>query len=326
MVTKATTGKFDRTSATVGQLLDRWIDHIAPVRRPSTLAGYKAKIDHAIRPALGDVKLSKVTPAELDRCYRSWLMSGLSPTTVHQYHAILSAALHQAEKWDLIGQSPTRRSSPPAPRPPAFNPPTPEQLTRLVTEAEEADPVLATTVALAALTGMRRGELLALRWSDVDLERGLIRVEKAITVIDAETHIGPTKTHQARRIALDEVATAVLRKRWEYMARLSTEAESCLVADPYVLSYNANGALSVNPDTVSHRFAALAKKCNVKCRLQDLRHFSVTTLVAAGIDIRTVAERHGHAQATMTLNRYAHALPEKDREAAGVLGRALTAP
>jgi integrase len=343
LVADAQAGKFDRSNATVGQLLDRWLEHITPVRRPSTIAGYRAKIDHAIRPALGDTRLAKLTAAELDRCYRGWQDKGLAPATVRQYHAIMSAALHQAEKWDYIDRSPARRASPPAPTGAPRKVPTPAQLTELVAAGEKADPVLASAMALAALTGMRRGELLALRWSDVDLENAVIVVERGITVIEGQTHIGPTKTHQVRKLALDEVGEATLRRRWAVMEGLAAEAESPLVADPYVLSYNANGARPVNPDTISHRFAELcagmrrkaAKRLKVEVedlpvderwafRFHDLRHFSVTTLIAAGIDVRTVAERHGHAQATMTLNRYAHALPERDREAAGVLGRALT--
>ena len=116
---------------------------------------------------------------------------------------------------------------------------------------------------------------------------------------------------------------------------------------PYVLSYNANGAMPANPDTFTHRFGALcdameqpalkrlrkkhpkAKRADLApkdrwpYRFHDLRHFSVTTLIAAGVDVRTVAERHGHARATMTLDRYAHALPERDRAAAALLGEVL---
>jgi len=205
----------------------------------------------------------------------------------------------------------------------SFQIPTPEELTALIAVAEGSDPVLATTVALAALTGMRRGELCALRWSDVDLEHGIVAVERAITVIEGQTHIGPTKTHQVRKVALDELGVAVLRRRLAFMEDLSAQAESPLAENPYVLSYNAKGARPVNPDTVSHRFATLVERVGVDCHFHSLRHFSVTTLIAAGVDVRTVAERHGHAQATMTLNRYAHALPERDREAAAVVGRAL---
>lgn len=343
LVSDAESGKFDRTRATVGELLDLWLDHITPSRRPSTLAGYKAKIEHAIRPALGSIPLAKLGPAELDARYKAWLDQGLAPATVRGYHAILSAALHQAERWGYIERSPASRTSPPTPRTVPMKVPTPDQLTELVRMAETIDPLLATAVALAALTGLRRGELLALRWSDVDLEVGSIKVERAITVIEGTTHIGPTKTHQVRRVALDEVGIMVLRKRLDYMIELSERADSTLVDDPYILSTNANGGRPVNPDTLTHRFSALcrtlegparkkAKKQGTPLkdserwpfRLHDLRHFSVTTLIAAGVDIRTVSERHGHAQATMTLNRYAHALPERDRTAAGILGSALS--
>ena len=341
LVAEVQAGKFDRTRATVGQLLDKWLEQIGSSRRPSTVAGYRSKIEHAIRPALGDVRLSKLGADDLDANYRAWLEGGLSPTTVRQYHAILSAALRQGERWGWVDQSPARRASPPTVRTSPMSIPTPAQLTQLL-RAAGGDPVLATAIALAALTGARRGELCALRWSDVDLDMASVRIERGVTVVAGRSHVGPTKTHQARRIALDEIGVTVLQKRWHDMHRLSEHAESPLVDDPYVLSPNANGARSVNPDTISHRFAALCRKLEEPARrraektghelkeserwpfrFHDIRHYSVTTLIASGMDIRTVSERHGHAQATMTLNRYAHALPERDRAAAAVLGRAL---
>lgn len=346
MVADVGAGKFDRSNATVGQLLDRWLEHIGPIRRPSTIAGYRAKINHAIRPALGEIRLSKLTAVELDRAYRAWQDKGLAPATVRQYHAILSAALHQAEKWDYIDRSPARRASPPSPVGAPMIVPTWEQLAILVAAADKADPVLATAIALGALTGMRRGELCALRWSDVDLESGAVSVERAITVIEGKTHIGPTKTHRVRLVALDEdeVGVEVLRRRQAFMKGLATEAESPLVDDPYVLSYNANGARPVNPDTISHGFARLctdlrsaaAKQRKIKVvdlppedrwpfHLHSLRHLSGTTLIAEGVDPRTTSNRLGHAQTSTTMNIYAHPLTERDRAAAGVLARALTA-
>ena len=158
----------------------------------------------------------------------------------------------------------------------------------------------------------------------MDLAAGALNVQRAITVVDGVTHEGPTKTHQVRRVALDKVGVGVLKRRWTAMVDLSKRAESPLVDDPYVLSYNANGARPVNPDTLTHRFGALCRKKGWPYRFHDLRHFSVTTLIAAGVDVRTVANRAGHAQTSMTLDRYAHALPERDRAAAGVLGKALS--
>ena len=123
----------------------------------------------------------------------------------------------------------------------------PEQLSALVTAAERDDPVLATAIALAALTGARRGELVALRWSDVDLARGRVRIARSLTVARGEQHTGPTKTHAVRDLALDPVCVEVLKRRWASMLDLSARAESPLVADPYVLTYNANGAEASQP-------------------------------------------------------------------------------
>jgi integrase len=348
LVTEVENGKFKRTSATVGQLLDKWLEMGEQSQRPRTLYENRRKIEARIRPTLGDVRLDKLEPDVLDAAYKKWLDDGLSPATVHKYHSILSAACQRAVKWGWIDRSPTERATPPSVIRKEMVVPTPEQLSTLVREAEADDPVLASAIALAALTGCRRGELIALRWSDIDLDAGILRIAKSLTVARGEKHEGPTKTHQGRTLALDSIGVEVLRRRWSYIEELAAEAESPLIDDPYVLSYNANGALPANPDTLTHRFHALCVRMEKPAltrlrkkkrkaarselapadrwpfRFHDLRHFSVTTLIAAGVDIRTVAERHGHARATMTLDRYAHALPERDREAAGVLGSALT--
>ncbi len=346
-VTEVNDGKVEPTTATVGQLLDEWLAAATVTQRPRTLEENRRKIDHRIRPKLGSVKLNKLTPALLDRAYREWLEGGLAPATVHKYHSILSAACRQGVKWGWLNSAPTERATPPRVERKEMVVPTPGRLRDLIKAAEREDPVLATAVALAALTGARRGELVALRWSDVNLDGGTVRIARSLTVAGGEHHVGSTKSHASRMLALDPAAVAVLRHRWAEMEDLAIRAESPLVADPYVLSYNANGAVPANPDTFTHRFARLcdameapalkrlqkrhpkatraelAPKDQWPYRFHDLRHFSVTTLIAAGVDVRTVAERHGHARATMTLDRYAHALPERDRAAAAVLGGVL---
>ena len=324
LVTEAQKGRFAHVGATVGQLLDSWLEHIESLgRTPSTMRGSRSRVERAIRPALGTVPLSKLGPDALDRCYAAWTAQGLSGATVRSYHATLSAALHQAVRWGWIERNPADRATSPSAPGPAMTPPTPAEVSLLFTAAEATDPVLATAIALAARTGARRGELAALRWSDVDLAAGYLTIARSISVVDGVTYEGDTKTHAIRRLALHESGAKVLRERWAYQADLAERAGSPLVEDPFVLSYSAHAGNPVNPDTISHRFAALATKSKVHCRFHDLRHFSVTTLIAAGMDIRTVSTRHGHASATMTLNRYSHALPASDREAAAVLGRAL---
>jgi integrase len=341
-VSEVETGKLDRIRATVDQLLDQWLGQIEPTHRPKTVHEYRRWIDARIRPTLGDVRLNRLGADRLDGQYRMWLAEGLSESSVHHLHAILSAALNQAVKWGWLEASPASRASPPPLRSKVPVTPTPEQMARLYAEANRTDPTLATAIALAALTGVRRGELCALRWSDIDLTVGCIRIARSLTIVNKQIHEGPTKTHQVRDIALDENGVALLRARWAYMLDLSERAESPLVADPYVLSGAAHGGHPADPDKITGHFAALCAKLEAEARkgaptarnepavtrkwpfrFHDLRHFSVTTLIAAGVDVRTVAERHGHAQPTMTLNRYAHALPERDRAAAAILGKAF---
>jgi integrase len=348
LVNEVAEGKFTGTTATVGQLLDRWLEVTEGDRqRPRTAYENRRKIEARIRPKLGHIKLSKLDAAALDQAYGEWRAEGLSPATVHKYHSILSAACRQAVKWGWIDSAPTARATPPTPERKEMVVPTPERLSELLKVADTEDPVTATAVALAALTGARRGELVALKWSDVDLAGGSLKIARSLTVAEGQQHTGPTKTHAARQIALDAICVEVLRRRWDYMVDLAGRAESSLVEDPYVLSYNANGGLAASPDTFTHRFAELCEKMEDPAlkrlrkkqpdakradlapkdrwpyRFHDLRHFSVTTLIAGGVDIRTVAERHGHARATMTLDRYAHALPERDRAAADLMGSVL---
>jgi integrase len=207
---------------TVGQLLDEWLELGRSKQKPRTLQENRRKIDHRIRPLLGDLKLEKLDAARLDKTYRHWLDRGLSEATVHKYHCILSAACRQAVKWDYIDRAPTDKASPPRIVRREPKTPTPEQLADLIGTAEGDDPLMAKAIALAALTGTPRSELVALQWSDVDLAAGRVRIWKGLTVANGQQYIGDTKTHAARELALDPIAVEVLRRRREFMAVKST--------------------------------------------------------------------------------------------------------
>ena len=343
MVTEVNGGHVDRdhSGITFSELLDAWLEHIRPTRRPTTVHESERSIEARIRPALGHIRLDRLGPRDLDVCYAKWLAGGLSASSVRRLHAVVSASLNMAERWGWITNSPARRCSPPPVHTKEVKTPTPEQLNQLYSEAERRDSVLATAIALAALTGARRGELCALRWSDVDLTVSRIRLARSLTSAGGELFEGPTKTHQVRDVALDDVGVGVLAGRWQEVCDVAGQVGAPLVEDPYVLSYDPVGREPVDPGSITSGFnrlcraleaqarerakgRRLAEKNRWPFRFHDLRHFSVTTLIAAGVDIRTVAQRHGHAQPTMTLNRYAHALPERDRQAATVLGDTFT--
>jgi len=347
LVTEVGTDKFRGTTATVGQLLDKWLEAGKWTQRPRTLYENRRKIDGRIRPLLGHIQLDELEPNVIDAAYRGWLEEGLSAATVHKYHCILSAAFRLAVRWAWIDASPLSRSSPPKVALTEFIVPTPSRVSALIKAAQDQHSVLGTAVALAALTGARRGELVALRWSDIDLTNGIVKIARSLTFTGGERYEGPTKTHASREVALDPVAIEVLNRRWIDVIDASNRDQLPEAPDPFVLSFRSNGATPVNPDTLTSGFRAICEAMEIPAldrlreadpmatraelrpgdrwsyRFHDLRHFSVTTLIAAGVDVRTVASRHGHANAAMTLNRYAHALPHRDREAAALLGAML---
>jgi hypothetical protein len=151
LVADAAENRFDRSRATVGQLLDRWLEHIGATRRPSMIAGYRAKIDHALRPAFGHIPVSKFGADDLDARYRSWLDQGLAPATVTANTTpSFQPPFTRPSGWGWIERSVARRASPPTVRTAPMMVPTAEQLTEMVRLAETYDPVLATAVALAA--------------------------------------------------------------------------------------------------------------------------------------------------------------------------------
>jgi integrase len=199
----------------------------------------------------------------------------------------------------------------------------------LVTTAEKHDPVLSAAIMLAALTGCRRGELLGLRWSDVDRAEMVLQVQRSIKreEFGRVLRAGPTKTHQDRRVALDPVMLAVIdthRRRAEAWAE---EAGVTIGAVGYMLTEDPTGETPMAPDTLTHRFSRLAARTGAgSIRFHDIRHSVATTLLGAGYDLAVVAGRLGHRDPTVTLRVYAHALQQRDRQAAITLGVLLAPP
>jgi integrase len=323
LVTEADDGKFSKETITLGDLLDRWMDNVE--HTPATAAGYRGKIEHRIRPALGHMRISKLDSSDLDAWYRKWQKEDeLAVATVRQLHAIIRAALAQAVKWKLVDHNEALAATPPKLKKTEMTTPTPIQLMSMIAYAQDHDPMLAAAIAIAAGTGARRGELCALRFSDFDLRRRTLRISRSLSLVDGELHIGETKTHQARTISLSNQTVRVMIVRWRAMVDLSEQADSPLVDDPYVLSRRADGAEPCKPDGLSHAFRALNRKLGMDFHLHQCRHYSASLALAGGADLRTVAGRLGHADASVTATVYAHVQEAQDREAARIVGRSLT--
>lgn len=311
---------------TLGELVDQWLDDIDPHRSAYTMREYRRIVTKTIKPALGGMRIDKITGRHLDDFYRKLHQGGLSSSSVHQHHSVIHASLGRAVKWGLLPSNPAERATPPRPTRSTASAPAVGDVQRLVAEAEQTDTVLAIAVALAAITGARRGELCTLRWSDVNWPRRTLTIVRSLTVVDKVVTEGPTKTHQRRNIAIDDALGAFLTRRRAEQERYAETVGVQLVDDPFVLSRSADGSTPCLPDGLSHQYQRLAHGLGLASHFHELRHFAATTAIAGGADVRTVAGRLGHADASVTLRVYADALEARDRDLAGMLGRAVLGP
>lgn len=168
LVTETTGGKHGGSNATVAQLLDAWLADARGRLSPVTVAGYSHSIETYLRKQVGVIRLSRLGVRDLDKLYRSLEAAGRSPYVIRQAHAAMRAALTQGWRWGWVSSNVATLARPSAiPRTPVKSPST-AQVRKLVTAAEKTDAQLATMILVAALSGLRRGELCGLRWSDID--------------------------------------------------------------------------------------------------------------------------------------------------------------
>jgi integrase len=226
--------------------------------------------------------------------------------------------------WGWINHNPARLASPPSREQADTQPPAVEDAARLLRTAAAEDPELGLFLRLAVVLGARRGELCALRWSEVDLDQGEVLIAGAVVRVPNEALLAkPTKTHAKRRVAVGAGTVELLRARRVAQAKDALACGTTLAADAYVFSHVPDGSKPIDPDGMTHRFQRLARRLAVRCRLHDLRHFMVTQLVAGGVDWRTVSGRAGHANGHMTLATYAHFQQAQDRQAAEFMDELL---
>jgi integrase len=314
------------SKGTMEALLNEWLEQATPSFSPKTVTTSRTYINNAIVPAIGTIPASKLSPHDLDRFYRQLLEIGAghgpySPATIRRVHGIVRRALTQGVRWGWLAHNPAIDASPPRVPVKDLQPPTPEEVVELFKAAQESHPALATFIILAASSGARRGELIALRWKDIDLEHGVVNIERGIVLAGGQLIEQGTKTHQSRRVTLDGPTRDALEEH-----RSMADAESVAVGvrlgkESFVFSDAPDGSVPWRPDSTSRAFRELCRRTGVSgVRLHDLRHYVATRLLASGIDVRTVAGRLGHRNPATTLNVYAHFVPEADSEAAGALG------
>ncbi len=325
LVDRYSGGRPDGVGATFSQLLDRWLEECERIDlSPTTLRTYRSYITRTIRPRLGKLKVTSLTPKHLDDLYGDLKEKGASTKTIRNHHAIISSALHQAVRWEWVRTNVADRAKPPRVSQRRVQAPSVDQVRAVIEAAEDRDPRLAPMLMLAALTGMRRGELCALRWNDVDLGRGQLEVSRSVVVVDGGLAEKTTKSDRSRLVALDTVGVALMQRHRALVDQWARESDATVAADSFVFSPRIDGSQPFRPDNVTNFFIRVRDGLNLKnVRLHDLRHFTATQLIGAGVDVRTVASRLGHSDPSLTLRVYSHLIEERDRAAAAIMGEVM---
>ncbi|AKX94603.1 putative prophage phiRv2 integrase [Moorella thermoacetica] len=308
-------GFIEPSKITVEQWLNRWLtDYAKPHLRQSTWESYETVLRLHVIPTLGSIPLKKLQPADIQRLYASKLESGLSPTRVRYIHVVLHEAMSQARESGLLLQNPTEAAKPPRHPKKKVQPLNPEQVKRFLETAKQ-DP-LYPAFLLALGTGLRRGEILGLRWQDLDLQKGILQVRQSLIRTREGLKFEEPKTEKSRRqIPLPPSVVAALKrhKAWVNQNKLILGPDY----EDHDLVFPVENGRPRDPKGFAEYFNRLLDKAGLPhIRLHDLRHTHATLLLLEGVHPKVVQERLGHSTVSITLDIYSHILPGLQEKAA----------
>lgn len=334
-----------KTAATLDQLLDRYFEVLDV--DPNTSKTYISYMDRHVRPIIGRLPLTRVDGEVLDSLYaqlrrcrrrckgakgaidhrlatehectdkcRPHVCKPLAAATVRQIHWILSGAFDRAVRWDWISVTPAGAASPPPPPRPNPSPPSPDEAARILNEAWR-DEDWGTFVWLAMTTGARRGELCALKRSHYNPTNRVLTIPTSVTGSRKTLREKDTKTHQQRRVALGAETASLLDELLDRQNKAAKKLAIRLSGKAYLFSNDQDCSTPLLPDSVTQRYDRLAERLGIETTLHKLRHYNATELIAAGVDLRTVAGRLGHGGGGVTtLKAYAAWVADAGRAAA----------
>src|SRR5215217_2398576 len=314
----------DAGSLTVGEYLDRWLsDSVRGTVRASTFERHEGIIRTHIKPSLGRIKLKSLTPTQVRGLHCEKLDAKLAPATVRKIHSTLHKALSQAVADGLIARNAADVKAP-RPAPEEMRPLSEAEARTLLDTARKTGDRFEALYVLAITTGLRRGELLGLRWDDANLDRGILRVGRGLVREGGRHVLGETKTKRGRRrVNLTPRTVAALKthrkKQLEHKVRLAGLYEDL------GLIFSSEKGTTLNPENLVKRsFKPLLKKADLpEIRFHDLRHTCATLLLGRGVHPKIVQELLGHATIAMTLDTYSHYLPSMGDQSSGAMGDAF---
>ncbi len=295
---------FDAGNMTTGDYLDRWLtDSVKGSVKRRTFESYLSVVRRHLKPGIGRVKLAALTPAHVQGLYREKLDSGLSPTTVEHIHTTLHRALKQAVRFGLVPRNVSDAVDVPKRVSAEIRPLTPKQAKTLLRVVKGDS--LEALYTLALTTGMRQGELLGLRWSDVDLDRAVLRISQTLVTGWGKQTFEKPKTAKSRRsVSLTARAVESLKRH-----RDQQQAAGLFAGDGLVFTNRVGNPLHPK-NLVDRYFKPTLKAAGLPAiRFHDLRHTAATLLLSADVHPKVVQEMLGHANISITLDTYSHLLP-----------------
>ena len=315
-------GNRDGAGLSVSEWLFRWLDEmVKPEHKIGTHERYEGIIRRQIIPYLGAVELPAVTSEAVAAMQSDLLRSGLSPSTVRNAHAILSAAYREAIRLGLTDRNPVASVALPGKRPRRVTSPTVAVVRELLRQAREKGGQLYPFLHLLVYTGMRRGEALALRWRNVNLDEGYLTVvESAVKTRSRGVVVAEPKTyHSHRTIDLDDGTIDELRRH--HAAQIDV---GLAVVVPEALVFPGRGGRPMAPSHLYRELKRLGERAgDPSITFHSLRHFHATISLQQRQNVVVVSKRLGHASVSMTLDIYGHTIPGWQKSAAEAFAAAL---
>ena len=311
-------GLVDPTKMTLGDLLDRWLSTTVKTSlKENTYQSYEITCRVHIKPRfLGGMLLAKIRPDHVQALYAELAREEISPRTIKNVHLVLNLALGQAKRWRFIASNPCVDVEAPRRKRRKMSAWTAADAASFL-DAAQQDRLWALYV-LAIDAGLRQGELLALKWADIDLDARTVAVQRSLVEVRGKiSEDEPKEEESVRSVAIGKASVDALR-----IHRRSMLAEGNAAAE-YVFCAPEGGPIHKS-NLRTRSFYPLLEIADVpKIRFHDLRHTSATLLLAEGINPKIIQERLGHSDVRITLQTYAHALPHLQHEAAEKLDAAL---
>jgi len=328
IVSAMTGGNYlEPNKTTIAEFLNRWLDHIKMQLGPKSYERYSEIVRKNIIPALGGVMLTKLRPAQISGAYAKALSQGrrdgtggLSASTVVYMHRIIKHALRQAQRWDLIGKNPAD----------AVDPPRVERRIMTTYDMAQTAELLETVrgtrlmvpVTLGVLAGLRRGEICALRWRNIDFAGAQLAVVESAEQTGEGVRYKEPKSGRTRTVALSTFVIEELRqhrlRQAEELLRLGIRQNDATFV------YAREDGEPMQPRSLTHAGQQMIARTSLpRLRLHDLRHAHATHLLSSGVHVKVASERLGHSKVGITLDLYSHVLPGMQADAAGLVDDAL---